>query len=141
MPAIRPDCQTRVLSHRFNPELGARIRKVRTLRGLQQRDLAGLAGISSSRLSKYESGTHPPTVLCLSRLALAMGLPVDPLLPELSFANDVDRDLYRIYRDIWFFPVNVRHVFASVLRILAEFHFPPSPAPPAAGDPYHASRS
>ena len=76
---------------RFNQAVGALIREIRLNRRMSQRDLAARTFLRPDSLSKYESGTHPPTVRSLSRIAQALRVPVDCLLPELSFEDKVDR--------------------------------------------------
>ncbi|MFL6293889.1 MAG: helix-turn-helix domain-containing protein [Thermoanaerobaculia bacterium] len=69
--------------------LGARIKELRKERGWSQRDLAGRANVSQTRLSKYESGTHQAPLGALIRIARALALPVDALLPD---TGDMPRD-------------------------------------------------
>jgi transcriptional regulator with XRE-family HTH domain len=62
-------------------QVGSRIRGLRRTRGWSQRELAGRAGLSSQRLSKYERGDHAPPLRTLIRIARAFGVLVDGLLP------------------------------------------------------------
>lgn len=62
--------------------LGDRIRERRKDRGWTQRDLAARANVSQTRLSKYENGTHQVPLGALIRLARALAVPVDALLPD-----------------------------------------------------------
>ena len=69
--------------------LGARIKELRKDRGWSQRDLAAQANVSQTRLSKYENGTHQVPLGALARIARALALPVDALLPD---TGDMPRD-------------------------------------------------
>lgn len=69
--------------------LGARIKELRKDRAWSQRDLSARANVSQSRLSKYESGTHQAPLRALMRIAHALALPVDALLPD---TGDLPRD-------------------------------------------------
>jgi transcriptional regulator with XRE-family HTH domain len=62
--------------------LGARIKELRKDRGWSQRDLSARANVSQTRLSKYENGTHQAPLGALIRIARALALPVDALLPD-----------------------------------------------------------
>lgn len=92
------------------------MREVLAARGLQQRDLAALSGLRRDRLSKYLSGGQAPPVYTLTRIATALGVPPDLLLPEIPLPLPSDRELYRLMRQIWLYPAEVRAVFATVLR-------------------------
>lgn len=69
--------------------LGARIKELRKDRAWSQRDLSARANVSQTRLSKYENGTHQAPLGALMRIAHALALPVDALLPDMG---DVPRD-------------------------------------------------
>jgi transcriptional regulator with XRE-family HTH domain len=64
----------------FNRELGARLRELREERGLSQREVGRRLGILQSKLSKYESGTHQPSLRTLVRLANVFAVSTDYLL-------------------------------------------------------------
>ncbi|MFJ3839501.1 helix-turn-helix domain-containing protein [Streptomyces sp. NPDC090054] len=72
----------------------ARIKRLRRSRGLTQADLAGLAGISASLLTKVERGERPPTPYVIASLARAMQVDVatvtgQPYVAELR-ADQLD---------------------------------------------------
>ncbi|HEX5718071.1 MAG TPA: helix-turn-helix transcriptional regulator [Thermoanaerobaculia bacterium] len=69
--------------------LGARIKELRKDRGWSQRELSARANVSQTRLSKYENGTHQFPLGALIRVARALALPVDALLPD---TGDMPRD-------------------------------------------------
>jgi transcriptional regulator with XRE-family HTH domain len=56
--------------------LGARIRELRTERGLQQKKLAETAGLTPSLVSQIESDKLSPSLHTLGRLAGALGVPI-----------------------------------------------------------------
>ncbi|XVV16677.1 helix-turn-helix domain-containing protein [Actinoplanes sp. CA-131856] len=62
------------------PEVGARLRRVRHRRGLTLAALAGMTGISKSTLSRLESGQRRPTLDLLLPLARAHQVPLDQLV-------------------------------------------------------------
>jgi transcriptional regulator with XRE-family HTH domain len=64
----------------FSRALGARLRELREERGLSQRELGSRLGILQSKLSKYESGTHQPSLRTLLRMANLFAVSTDYLL-------------------------------------------------------------
>jgi transcriptional regulator with XRE-family HTH domain len=115
--------------------LGQRLREARCLRGFRQRHLASFAALDESALSRYESGTYCPSVKRLWALARGLGLPVDALLPPLDLPTLDDRELYAMFRRIWFQPPDVRAAAAAALRTV---QFLPLAAGLEGG--HHASR-
>lgn len=103
----------------FNRAVGSRLRHARTLREMSQRDLARGAFLRKESVSKYENGVQPPTVRSLHRLAQALSLPAECLLPEISLADPADQLLYRFLRNIWFAPPETRRVVAALLSCCA----------------------
>ena len=70
--------------------LGARIKELRKARGWSQRELSARANVSTTQLSKYESGTHQTPVRMLIRLSRDFAVPEDALLPD---PGDTPQDL------------------------------------------------
>jgi transcriptional regulator with XRE-family HTH domain len=64
----------------FSRAIGARLRELREERGWTQRELDSRLGILQSKLSKYESGTHQPSLRTLVRIANLFGVSTDYLL-------------------------------------------------------------
>jgi transcriptional regulator with XRE-family HTH domain len=62
--------------------MGDRIKELRKARGWNQRDLAGRANVSPTRLSKYENGTHQVPLRALVSIARTLAVPVDALFPD-----------------------------------------------------------
>lgn len=67
-------------------EVGARLRQVRTRRGVTLTDLAATTGISKSTLSRLESGQRKPSLELLLPIAQAHRIPLDELVgaPEIG---------------------------------------------------------
>jgi transcriptional regulator with XRE-family HTH domain len=65
--------------------LGRRLRALRRLKRLTQKDLAGLLGISVSNLSTIERGDKYPRVEMLKKIARILEVPLEELfvLPEM----------------------------------------------------------
>jgi len=64
----------------FSRAIGTRLRELREERGWTQRELDSRLGILQSKLSKYESGTHQPSLRTLVRMANLFGVSTDYLL-------------------------------------------------------------
>jgi transcriptional regulator with XRE-family HTH domain len=68
-----------------NP-LPVRLRQLRELRGLSQKELGVLAGIdpsaASPRINQYERGKHAPNFAVAARLADVLGVPAAYLYAE-----------------------------------------------------------
>lgn len=75
-------------------ELAERVRHARVHRGLSQRQLAAMAGLSHAYLSIFEGGSgriEHPTLATIERLAAAMDLPVEWLAFGLGPEPDWSR--------------------------------------------------
>ncbi|GAB3653099.1 helix-turn-helix transcriptional regulator [Actinocorallia lasiicapitis] len=80
------------------PNLGERLRTVRKRRGLSQRDLAALAGVSVSLIRKLEQGERDDTRLeTLRKLASALGVRTSDLIVRVG--PDDHTDLWSAVRD------------------------------------------
>ncbi|BCM94490.1 hypothetical protein IAD21_06397 (plasmid) [Abditibacteriota bacterium] len=64
--------------------LGQQIRKVRQGRGISQEDFAAQAGIARSYYGGIERGERNVAALNLMRIALALGVEVGELFPQLD---------------------------------------------------------
>lgn len=68
---------------------GSRVREIRKRRGLSQRELAALSGLSLSYVRKLEQGTLPGTrVQTFRKIAIALRVPTSRLLAEQDTADD-----------------------------------------------------
>jgi transcriptional regulator with XRE-family HTH domain len=64
--------------------IGSRIKRLREARGLTQLDLSKRARVSQPYLSQLEAGTKAnPALRVAQRLAKALGVPINALLPTL----------------------------------------------------------
>ncbi|MBP2216972.1 helix-turn-helix domain-containing protein [Arthrobacter sp. CAN_C5] len=61
-------------------QVGPRLKRLRTRRGVTLTGLAGTTGISKSTLSRLETGQRRPTLELLLPLALAFDVPLDELV-------------------------------------------------------------
>lgn len=105
--------------------VGARLKELRSFRGIQQRELASRANLAQDALSKYESGTHAPSLRRAYALARGLALPVDLLLPSLDFPEPDDRELYGLFRKIWLQPLPIRAMAARTLKLALELILTP----------------
>ena len=63
---------------------GARLRELRTARGLTQPDIAARVGTSASNISDLERGIKVPTLTTVARLAQALNCKVTELVEVLD---------------------------------------------------------
>lgn len=71
-------------AHLLIAALGDLLANARIERGLSQRELAALAGVSKSLISGVEMGTREPTLFVLLRLSAALDIPLSGLLSPLD---------------------------------------------------------
>jgi transcriptional regulator with XRE-family HTH domain len=98
-----------------NNVLGKRIKQLREEKGLLQKDIAGIIGITDSAIGHYERGARFPDPETLRRLAEYFGVSVDYLLGRTDVRNptqpwhpaitqkdekDIAKDLERIMNDL-----------------------------------------
>jgi len=62
--------------------LGERIKELRTERGLSQLELAALAGVHQTQISRVETGLHGITLATAIDLARALGVTVNELVSD-----------------------------------------------------------
>lgn len=65
------------MGEQVEPNVGLRIRKIRTEKGLALRALAERCKLSVNAISLIERGENSPTVSSLHKLALALGVPIN----------------------------------------------------------------
>ena len=76
---------------------GSRIRELRTRRGLLQRELAEMAGVTESAVRNYELGLRTPRPQHLEALARALGVDPAALVDYgLETARDALEVLFRL---------------------------------------------
>src|SRR5258708_14589452 len=88
-PGRRPGRSTPVA---LGQELGTRLRGLREERGWSQREVGRRLGVLQSKLSKYESGTHQPSLRTMVRLAGLYAVSTDYLLTGAELAAPPLRD-------------------------------------------------
>lgn len=72
-------------------ELGPRLRRLRTLRGLTLRELSASAGVTESFLSQVERGVATPSIASVQRIARGLGLSIADLFAEVESGGLVVR--------------------------------------------------
>ena len=65
---------------------GQALRAAREKQGLTQEQLAVAAGSTAATISRLEGGVRPPTLETVSKLATALGLPMEALFVETGTA-------------------------------------------------------
>jgi len=63
-------------------DIGKRIKKIRSDKGLTQKQLAKIAGIGEMTISQYERGIRQPKVEQLQRIVNALGISMSQLLTD-----------------------------------------------------------
>jgi transcriptional regulator with XRE-family HTH domain len=66
----------------FRRTFGRAVRSAREARGFTQRELAEAARIADKYLSRIELGLATPSIYVASRLAIALGVSLDTLVPQ-----------------------------------------------------------
>jgi transcriptional regulator with XRE-family HTH domain len=106
----------------FSRAIGARLRELREERGWTQRELDSRLGILQSKLSKYESGTHQPSLRTLVRIANLFGVSTDYLLTGIGTPVPPLRDdrLLDRFRRLGAGGEEMRAIVLSILDALFE---------------------
>lgn len=60
--------------------LGSRLRRLREVRGLTQRELANRAGVARNTVTLIETGARPASIRLMERLAKILGVKLVDLL-------------------------------------------------------------
>src|SRR5215469_1636158 len=79
----------------FLAELGARVRRIRALRGMSRKVLAEASDISERYIAQLEGGVGNVSVLLLRRVAKAAGVTLDDLMSDTPAEMASFRDLLR----------------------------------------------
>ncbi len=130
----------------FSRAIGARLRELREERGWTQRDLDSRLGILQSKLSKYESGTHQPSLRTLVRMANLFGVSTDYLLTGTGTPVPPLRDdrLLDRFRRLGAGGEEMRSIVLSILDALFELgacleRREAGPPPPVAAPEAHGA--
>ena len=75
----------------FYQELGQRIRHERKALGFTQEDICAVTGIKRPTLVNIETGVGHVRVHVLARLAWALGLDIQCLVPVTNFEESMDK--------------------------------------------------
>lgn len=67
-----PECTISKKNIKMNEKLAKEIIRIRTEKGITQKELALLCGIQQSNISRLENGTYNPSVQLLEKIALAV---------------------------------------------------------------------
>lgn len=79
-------------------KLGEKIKKLRHLRGLTQKELAEIAGISELSIVLYEKGKRKPRVDVLSKIAKALDISLEYLLSEKE--ENIDKNSLKFVKRV-----------------------------------------
>jgi XRE family transcriptional regulator, aerobic/anaerobic benzoate catabolism transcriptional regulator len=79
----------------FLAGLGQRVRRIRALRGMSRKTLAGASDISERYIAQLEGGMGNLSVLLLRRVAKAVGITLDDLIGDTPDETATFRDLLR----------------------------------------------
>ena len=84
--------------------LSSRIKGIRTMRGLNQKELADKVGCTNKNISTYESGFRTPEYETLVKIAIALDCSTDYLLGVVNeinrFTGDVDGHHHELLIDM-----------------------------------------
>jgi transcriptional regulator with XRE-family HTH domain len=121
----------------FNRALGARVRELREERGWSQRALGSQLGILQSKLSKYESGTHQPSLRTLVKISNVFAVSTDYLLTGAKTPVPPLRDdrLLDRFRRLGSAGEEMRLIVLSILDAMFELDAYFQQRPSGAADP------
>jgi len=97
----------------------ARLTEARNIRGLSQTDLAEIAGLPASSISRFESGSRKPSFENLRRLAGALQATTDFLLGRVD-ELDASRAANPMYRDFQNLSDDDRDLARGFMKMLAK---------------------
>ena len=86
---------------RLKYEIGTKIRKYRELKGISQKELANLIGVSNSRISNWENGINRPDADILAELCKALSVSPSELLGVRLSTDELseqERKIIQAYR-------------------------------------------
>lgn len=76
----------------FKRKVGRNIRNARLDKGMTQKELGQKIGSRNTAISQYESGNRMPNLFVMSRLATALDMLIDDLVPFVACEEQVDPD-------------------------------------------------
>ena len=99
-------------------DIGKRIKKIRSDKGLTQKQLAKIAGVGEMTISQYERGVRQPKVEQLQRIVNVLGISMNQLLTdsEESFTpkklREIAKEGHTDYFTQWNIHIHKNHPFA-----------------------------
>ena len=91
-------------------EVGKKIKEIRLLRGISQKELSERLGVSSAMISQYESGKRNPKMETLLKIADALGISINVFYENLSkdeYQNILEAKARKADRDNFDSVVNI----------------------------------
>lgn len=76
----------------FRRKVGRNIHNARLDKGMTQKELGQRIGSRGTAISQYESGSRMPNLFVMSRLATALDMLIDDLVPFVAYDEQVDPD-------------------------------------------------
>jgi len=102
--------------------LGIRLREVREKRGLNQRELAELAGSYVSNMSYYESGKRIPSLELFVKIAGVLGVSTDYLLGNTDDEGILlDEEVRSMVRDYQALTPRDRETVYGLIKMLSRY--------------------
>ncbi|KUZ78181.1 XRE family transcriptional regulator [Burkholderia ubonensis] len=98
-------------------EFSQRLRRLRTVRGLTQLDLADAAGVSVLQIRRYEAGSAHPSLNVFRRMAIALRVSTDAILFSADERGPDDALRYQ-FEAISRMPERVRELARELLDAL-----------------------
>lgn len=98
--------------------LAEKIRKIREEKGMTQKQVASIMGISQQAYGQYESGTREPKPETLGRIALALGENIGELLKNSYPLDAKEQENYvsRVIHGQYEQAIKEQQIFDKVLR-------------------------
>ena len=99
--------------------IGTRIRELRTVRGLTQKDLGKIVGVSSSMIGMYEINARKPSFDVLERIADYFSVSTDYLLGRTE-PDLIDDSIRTLTRDIQDLTAKDRKLLKGIVETMCE---------------------
>ena len=97
--------------------LGERLKKLRTAKGISQKELAEIVDVSKSAISKYESGILEPNIRVQLLLARTFNVSVDYLIGNTDFNILEDNKELQKLKDV-FTQLNENNRILALARMI-----------------------
>lgn len=101
--------------------IGLRLRRFRKDAGLNQTQLAAVAGVTQSMISDYESKGVMFQADVLEKMAHALGVSMEAIMSGETLPDQQELDLLRLYRTM---PEESRHTLMATARTFANIPTP-----------------